>query len=248
MSFSPTSMNRLDAGSITSGRYLRAQPVLERAPIFAGVESSVVAELSRQLRLHEFRAGQTIYSEGEPGDRLYIVITGKVKIGRRCSDGRENLLAIMSETDIFGALSVFDAGPRTATATAVTDVCVATMDRDALWEWIRGRPQISEQLLRVLARRLRRTDEHVIDMLFVDVPGRIAKELLRLAQRFGRYDDQFLRVTHDLTQGEIAQLVGASRETVNKTLSDFANRGWIRLDGKSAVILEPERLAHRAAR
>ena len=112
--------------------------------------------------------------------------------------------------------------------------------------WIAERPQIAEQLLRVLARRLRRTNNNLADLILTDVPERVAKQLLALAQRFGTQQDGGLRVTHDLTQVEIAQLVGASRETVNKALADFAHRGWIRLEGKSVLICDSERLAHRA--
>jgi CRP/FNR family transcriptional regulator, cyclic AMP receptor protein len=84
------------------------------------------------------------------------------------------------------------------------------------------------------------------DLIFTDVPGRVAKQLLHLAQKFGAQEDGAMRVTHDMTQEEIAQLVGASRETVNKAMADFAHRGWIRLEGKSVVISDSERLARRA--
>ena len=104
----------------------------------------------------------------------------------------------------------------------------------------------TEQQLRGLARRLRRTNNNLADLIFTDVPGRVAKQLLQLAQRFGTQEGGALRVTHDLTQEEIAQLVGASRETVNKALADFAHRGWIRLEGKSVLISDSERLARRA--
>jgi CRP/FNR family transcriptional regulator, cyclic AMP receptor protein len=239
-------VNDIRAGTAGSGPNRQAEAVLARAGILQGVEAGGVAALTRQLRLVEFPRGNGIYAEGEPGDRLYIIVSGKVKIGRRSADGREKLLAIMGPPDMFGALSMFDPGPRTASAQAITAVCAATMDRDALRAWITDRPQIAEQLLRVLARRLRRTNDQLTDLIFTDVPGRVAKELLHLAQRFGTQDRDCLRVTHDLTQEEIAQLVGSSRETVNKALSEFAHRGWIHLDGKTVLILDPERLARRA--
>ena len=219
---------------------------LARAGIFQGVEPSAVAALSKQLQPVDFPRGHVVFNEGEPGDRLYIIVTGKVKLGRRSADGRENLLTIMGPSDMFGELSIFDPGPRTSTATTVTEVRAVSMDRDALKAWIEARPEISEQLLRVLARRLRRTNNTLADLIFTDVPGRVAKALLQLAQRFGSQEAGLLRVTHDLTQEEIAQLVGASRETVNKALADFAARGWLRLEGKSVLILEPDRLARRA--
>jgi len=243
---SATEVKTIHPGTAASARDPQAEAVLARAGILQGVEPSVAAALVKELRLIEYRRGDTIYREGQPGDRLYILMSGKVKIGRRSPDGREKLLAIMGPSDMFGTLSMFDPGPRTASATAITDVCAATMDRDALRTWIWDRPQIHEQLLRVLARRLRRTNDRLTDLIFTDVPGRVAKELLHLAQRFGSREADGIRVTHDLTQEEMAQLVGSSRETVNKALSDFAQRGWIRVDGKSVLIKEPERLARRA--
>ncbi|RZS41287.1 CRP-like cAMP-binding protein [Herbihabitans rhizosphaerae] len=219
---------------------------LARAGIFQGVEPAAAEALAQTLEAVEFPRGHVIFAEGEPGDRLYIIQQGKVKLGRKSPDGRENLLGIMGPADMFGELSIFDPGPRTSTATTVTEVKAVTMDRPALRQWIATRPEIAEQLLRVIARRLRRTNGMLADLIFTDVPGRVAKALLQLAQRFGSQEAGLLRVTHDLTQEEIAQYVGASRETVNKALADFAHRGWLRLEGKSVLILDPERLARRA--
>ena len=219
---------------------------LARAGIFQGVEPAAAEALAQSLESVEFPRGHVIFAEGEPGDRLYIIQSGKVKIGRKSPDGRENLLAIMGPADMFGELSIFDPGPRTSTATTVTEVRAVSMDRPALRQWIATRPEIAEQLLRVLARRLRRTNTMLADLIFTDVPGRVARALLQFAQRFGSQEAGLLRVTHDLTQEEIAQYVGASRETVNKALADFAHRGWLRLEGKSVLILDPERLARRA--
>ena len=123
-------------------------------------------------------------------------------------------------SDMFGELSIFDPGPRTSTATAITDVRAAAMDRDVLRAWIADHPEIAERLLRRLARRLRRTDDDLSDLIFTDLAGRVAKQLPRLAQRFGTQEDGAMRVDHYLTQVEIAQLVGAAHETVNKVLTD----------------------------
>jgi CRP/FNR family cyclic AMP-dependent transcriptional regulator len=220
--------------------------ILARAGMFQGVEPGAVSALSAQLHPVEFRCGHTIFVEGEPGDRLYIIISGKVKIGRRSPDGRDNLLTVLGPSDMFGELSIFDPGPRTSSATTITEVRAVSMDRDAVRAWIADRPEIAEKMLRVLARRLRRTNHSLADLIFTDVPGRVAKQLLQLAQRFGTQEGDALRVTHDLTQEEIAQLVGASRETVNKALADFAHRGWIQLKTKSLLISDCERLARRA--
>jgi CRP/FNR family cyclic AMP-dependent transcriptional regulator len=220
--------------------------VLQRAGLFQGVDPEAAEALGKDLEIAEIRKGDVVFTEGEPGDSLYIILSGKVKLGRRAADGRQNLIAIMGPADMMGELSLFDPGPRTATATAVTDLRLARLRKQALRPWLTNRPEIAEQLLRVLARRLRRTNDALADLIFTDVPGRVAKNLLQMAARFGTRDGGVLRVTHDLTQEELAQLVGASRETVNKALADFASRGWLRLDGKSVIILDPERLARRA--
>ena len=223
-----------------------AHEILARAGIFQGVDPAAVAALIQDMETVTFNRGTTIFDEGEPGNRLYIIISGKVKLARHAPDGRENLLSVMGPSDMFGELSIFDPGPRTSSAVCVTEVTAATMDSTLLKKWIDNHPEISQQLLRVLARRLRRTNASLADLIFTDVPGRVAKTLLQLANRFGTQEGGVLRVNHDLTQEEIAQRVGASRETVNKALATFAHRDWIRLEGKSVVIVNTEHLARRA--
>jgi len=222
------------------------QEILSRAGIFQGVDPVAVNNLIKDMETVRFPRGTTIFEEGEPGDRLYIITAGKVKLARHASDGRENLLTVMGPSDMFGELSIFDPGPRTSSAVCVTEVQAATMNSEMLKQWVSDHPEIAQQLLRVLARRLRRTNASLADLIFTDVPGRVAKTLLQLANRFGSQEGGALRVHHDLTQEEIAQLVGASRETVNKALATFAHRGWIRLEGKSVLIVDTESLAKRA--
>ena len=222
------------------------QEILSRAGIFQGVDATAVNNLIKDMETVRFPRGTTIFDEGEPGDRLYIITAGKVKLARHASDGRENLLTIMGPSDMFGELSIFDPGPRTSSAVCVTEGRAATRDSAMLNRWVSEHPEIAQQLLRVLARRLRRTNANLADLIFTDVPGRVAKTLLQLANRFGVQEGSALRVNHDLTQEEIAQLVGASRETVNKALATFAHRGWIRLEGKSVLIVDTEHLARRA--
>ena len=222
------------------------QDILSRAGIFQGVDPVAVQNLIEQMETVRFPRGTTIFEEGEPGDRLYIITSGKIKLARHAPDGRENLLTVMGPSDMFGELSIFDPGPRTSSAVCVTEVTAATMNSEMLKQWVADHPAIAQQLLRVLARRLRRTNANLADLIFTDVPGRVAKTLLQLANRFGVQEGGALRVNHDLTQEEIAQLVGASRETVNKALATFAHRGWIRLEGKSVLIVDTEHLAKRA--
>jgi CRP/FNR family transcriptional regulator, cyclic AMP receptor protein len=219
---------------------------LANTPLFAALDDDAAAALRSCMNEVKVARGRTLFNEGDPGDRLYVVTAGKIKLGRTAADGRENLLAILGPGEMFGELSLFDPGPRTATATAVTDTSVLGLGHDELEPWLTGRPEVAAQLLGALAQRLRRTNEAMADLVFSDVPGRVAKALLDLARRFGVQSEDGLHVTHDLTQEELAQLVGASRETVNKALADFASRGFLRLEARAVVILDIERLSRRA--
>ena len=230
--------------SATTGDH--SQDVLSKAGLFHGVAAEAREALASTLTYADYSRGDTVFAEGEQGDTLYIVLSGKVKVGRHAADGRENMLSVMGPSDMFGELSLFDPGPRTATATVLTDARLASLAHSSLRPWINDRPEIAEQLLRVLARRLRRTNDALADLIFTDVPGRVAKALLGLAERFGTQEGAGVRVHHDLTQEELAQLVGASRETVNKALADFSGRGWMRVDSRAVTILDRERLARRA--
>ena len=170
-----------------------------------------------------------------------------MKLGRRSPDGRENLLSVLGPGEMFGELSLFDPGPRTATATAVNDALLYELGPRGAHRVARGAPDRSPSTCsQALARRLRRTNEALADLVFSDVPGRVAKALLDLSTRFGEPTEDGLRVAHGLTQEELAQLVGASRETVNKALADFTGRGWVRREGRVVVLLDLDRLERRA--
>ncbi|WTW95835.1 Crp/Fnr family transcriptional regulator [Streptomycetaceae bacterium NBC_01309] len=220
--------------------------VLQRAPLFAALEDEDAAELRASMAEVGLERGDSLFHEGDPGDRLYVVIEGKIKLHRSSNDGRENMLAVLGPSEMFGELSLFDPGPRTATATALTDVRLLGLGHQDLQPWLNGRPKVALSLLRAIARRLRRTNESLGDLVFSDVPGRVAKALLDLSRRFGVPAEEGIHVAHDLTQEELAQLVGASRETVNKALADFASRGWLRLEARAVVLLDVERLSRRS--
>jgi CRP-like cAMP-binding protein len=190
--------------------------------------------------------GDILFHEGDPGTTLYVIARGKIKLGTRASDGRENLLAVLGEGEMIGELCLFDPGPRTATASAVVESVIYELGHDAMVEWINEHPAVATHLLAALAHRLRRTNEALADLVFSDVPGRVAKALLDLSDRFGEPSEHGVRVAHDLTQEELAQLVGASRETVNKALADFAARGWVHREGRAIVLLDIDRLQRRA--
>ena len=221
------------------------ESAVRKAPIFLGLDESAASSLRTSMTLVKLRKGQSLFKEGDDGDHLYVISNGKVKLGTKSPDGRENLLMILGPGDMFGELSLFDSGPRTATATAVTDSKLLSLGQSKVIPWVREHPEVSLHLLSRLASRLRRTNEVVGDLVFSDVPGRVAKALIDLGVKFGKQKPEGLHVSHDLTQEELAQLVGASRETVNKALADFAQRGWIRLEARSVVVLDYERLLKR---
>jgi CRP/FNR family cyclic AMP-dependent transcriptional regulator len=220
--------------------------LLARVPLFAALDAESAASLEATMTRRTLARGHAVFREGDAGDRLFVILDGKVKISRAAADGRENLLAVLGTAEMFGELSLFDPGPRTASATTVTASTLASLDHDDLRPLLIERPGVAVQLLKALAQRLRRTNEAMADLVFTDVPGRVAKALLDLSAKFGVPEDGNTRVRHDLTQEELAQLVGASRETVNKALSEFAHRGWLQVDGRSVLLLEPDRLARRA--
>ncbi len=216
------------------------------APLFLALDTEAAAALRSSLKERSVSKGETIFTEGEPGDRMYLVVDGKVKLGQTSKDGRESLLAVLGPGEMFGELSLFDPGMRTSSAAALTDAVVLSLAHDQLKPWLTGRPELAAALLQALARRLRRTNEAMGDLVFSDVPGRVAKALTDLGEKFGEVTPEGLLVSHDMTQEELAQLVGASRETVNKALADFAQRGWIRLESRQVLILDVERLGRRA--
>jgi len=222
------------------------QEVIRKAPLFTALDDAASASLLASMVSVKIPRGTILFAEGDGGDQLYVIAEGKLKLGTSSGDGRENLLSILGPGEMFGELSLFDPGPRTSTATAVTDAKLLSLGQAKLLPWLIENPMVSLQLLASLAQRLRRTNEAVGDLVFSDVPGRVAKALIDLGERFGKQTDDGLFVHHDLTQEELAQLVGASRETVNKALADFAGRNWLKLDGRAVLITDVERLTKRS--
>jgi CRP/FNR family transcriptional regulator len=220
--------------------------VLSRAPLFESLDEDGARALRSRMTDVQLSRGERLFAEGAEGAELYVVLEGKIKLTRAAPDGRENLLSVIGPGEMFGELSLFDPRPRTSSAAAVTDAKLAALAHDKLLIWLTGRPEVALHMLRALAQRLRRANDVNADLVFTDVPGRVAKQLLDLADRFGEKQADGLHVNHDLTQEELAQLVGASRETVNKALADFVARGWIQLSARSVVLLDQDRLRRRA--
>lgn len=217
-----------------------------KAPLFSALDENTAQRLQDTMDPRSLTRGEVVFREGDPGDSLYVIVSGKVKLARTSADGRESLMSVLGPGEMFGELSLFDPGPRLTTAYVVSDADFISLGNDALRGFLADHPEVAMQMLAGLAHRLRRTNEGLSDLVFTDVPGRVAKALLDLSDRFGRRTDLGVLVSHELTQEELAQLVGASRETVNKALADFAHRGWITLGAKSVTLLDLHRLRRRA--
>ena len=152
--------------------------VLKKAPLFARLEDEAARALASAMGTLRLNKGEVLFREGDLEDRLYIVVSGKIKLGRSGSAGRENLLAVLGPGQMFGELSAFDPGPRSSTATAVTASEVRTLEHEELMSWLTGRPEVAQGLLGQMAARLRRANDGVADLVFSDVPGRVATEII----------------------------------------------------------------------
>ncbi|MDR2252912.1 MAG: Crp/Fnr family transcriptional regulator [Bifidobacteriaceae bacterium] len=222
--------------------------IVTSSGLFAGISPEQEERLRAAMTSVRLARGDVLFKEGEPADRLYIVLSGKMKLGHTSSDRRENLLAVLGPGEMIGELTLFDPGARTATAAAITAAELLELTHAAFVEWLEANPAASQHLLQAMAQRLRRTNAALGSVVFFDVPSRVAKALLSLAEQFGeKTADGLELVRHSLTQEELAHLVGSSRETVNKALADYAARGWIKLDGRSVYILDRRNLEKRAS-
>lgn len=220
--------------------------LLGTTALFSALDESAARRLRERMVSQDLKKGEVLFEEGAEGDRLFILISGKIKLVHSAEDGRESVFMVLGKGDMFGELSVFDPGPRTSTAIAVTNAKVMGLTNSDLHPWLAQHPEVSHSLLQALANRLRKANESMSDLVFADVSGRVAKAIIELGEKFGTPGDDGIHVPHDLTQEELAQLVGASRETVNKALADFATRGWIRVETRSVEIINFERLLNRA--
>lgn len=224
--------------------------LVRNSVLFRSLDDEAAEALHASMREVHLRQGEVVFSEGDPGDCVYLVVSGQIKLVRTGVGRRESLLAVLGPGQVFGELSLVDLGQRDATATAVSDLEMLRLSHDDLERWLDERPMITLGLLTQLARRLRRANDVVGDLVFADVPTRVARTLVDLTARFSvpapEEDPGAVRVEHGLTQTDLAQLVGAARETVNKSLATFVARGWIRLEQRAVVVLDPAALQERA--
>lgn len=203
---------------------------LKQVDIFASLSDEDLRDLVGAARRRTFRAGEVIFHRDDPGQVLYVIKEGKVKICLISPDGQEISLVVFGKGEYFGELALLDGLPRSADAIALEKVECYTLQRSDFHKAIMKTPQIAIQVLEVLSQRLRRTDQQVEDLIFLDVYGRVAKKLLDLAETHGVKVDDGIRIDVRLTQQELASMVGASRESVNKVMGYFTDKQFISTD------------------
>lgn len=229
-------MARSDAG----------RPDLRSTPLLAGLPSDVAAEFLDLAAQRFFPCGARLFSEGEDGDGVFVLLSGKVKVTRPGPDGKEVVFTIAGPGDLLGELAVFDGGTRQANATAVRDTVAAWVSARAMLQWLGRHPPASFRMMRLLAGRIRHVNDRLEDASGVDVATRVARALVEQGSRFGRHAPDGLRFTLDLSQDELAHHVRASRERVNQVLMDFSRRGWLGREGDEIIVLDAPALTNRA--
>ncbi len=213
---------------------------LAATSFFADASPAAVADIAAGGVQRELRRGDVLFAEGDPPDALYLVLSGRIAIAMSSEvDQRESVVALMEEGDLFGEMGLLDDGPRSAMARALETTDVFEVPFEPVREMFNADPRLLWNVTRLLATRLRVMDEVLADSVFLDVTGRTAKRLLELS---GDHEEFQLPVT----QEELAGMVGASRERVNKAIANFIKLGWIEQRDRSYRIIHRDRLELRA--
>jgi len=209
-------------------------------PLFGVLSAEVIARLASYAHTKAVPAGSTIFAKGDAGNSLFAVCAGTVKVSNQSPDGKDAIFNLINAGEIFGEIALLDGQPRTADARALTDCELMVIERRDFIPLVKSEPDIALKLIEVLCGRLRRTSEQVEDVLFLDLAARLAKTLLSLTKR----SQPAGRVK--ITQREIGQIIGTSRESTNKQLRIWEEYKWIRLERGGVVVLAADKLAEIA--
>jgi CRP/FNR family cyclic AMP-dependent transcriptional regulator len=217
---------------------MSATDVLKKVPLFSDLSEAELARFADVTREREYPKNSVILFEDDPGDALYIVSSGQVKVVLIGEDGREVILSVLGDGDFFGEMSLIDDEPRSAHVIAMRDSQLLVLRRDDFQAQLVAQPKIGLKLLRVLVQRLRRADEKIGGLVLLDVNGRVARLLLDMADEGGGP-----RITRRLTHHTIAQMIGSSRETVSRAMRELVDRGLIEVTRREISIRNREGLA-----
>ncbi len=204
---------------------------LSQVPMFSQLRESDLERLSQAARERSYPKNTVILFQNDPGDALYVVLSGQVKIVLTAEDGREVILSVRSQGDFFGEMSLIDEEPRSAHVIAMEDSSLLVLRREDFLRCLREVPEIATGLLRSLCKRLRQADSKIGSLVLLDVPGRVARLLLEMAD-----ENDGVTITQRLTHHMIAQMIGSSRETVSRTMRDLTTSGHIEIVRKTVTI------------
>ncbi|HJU01547.1 MAG TPA: Crp/Fnr family transcriptional regulator [Actinomycetes bacterium] len=218
--------------------------VLGRTELFGGIDEAMRRRIAEHVAVRIVERGQCVFTQDEPGDRMYVLAEGAVKLFVSSRDGGVVELVRHRPPATFGEVALLDGGPRSASAEATERSVLLVVTRAELLALLRAEEQVAEALLRTLGTIVRRTTSQVSDLAFLDLQGRVARQLLVLAAGGGNRTAR----TRQVTQGELATMVSGARQTVNQALRSLEARGYIRPDGRSFEILDRERLERLAER
>ena len=220
---------------------------LSHIPIFQDVAFEALDQLARAIRRRSYHRAEVIFHQGDPGDALHIVRNGRVKVVLPAQTGDEAVLAILGPGDCFGELALIDGEPRSADVVAMEPVETLIIGRQDFRAFFRSNPETAERLLINMARIIRRMNEDIGDLAFLDLPGRLAKKLLELADLHGEPmpDGRGIEISVPLTQEELAGMIGATRPSVNKVLGYYEDQGAIQRRGRKIAICKPDLLRKR---
>jgi CRP/FNR family transcriptional regulator, cyclic AMP receptor protein len=231
---------------------LGARPVnasLAAIPFFGGLDPEALERLAASMRSRRFRRGEVIFHIGDPGDALFVILNGEVKISLPSETGDEAILATLRPGDVFGELALLDGAPRSASASALTATETVVLPRDRFRELIATETGFRDALLASIAGELRRLTTHVEELHFLDITGRLAARLVRLGQEGGTpAPDGSVRLRTNLTQADLASMVGCTRQSVNKLLGQFTDDGLVRLERDAIVLIDLDGLVATARR
>jgi CRP/FNR family transcriptional regulator, cyclic AMP receptor protein len=209
--------------------------VLRAHPIFCDLDADAFEQLGRYAKPATLKRGATIFSKGDPGNSLIAVVSGTVKISISSPDGRSAILNLIGPGEIFGEVAVLDGQARTADATANSNCEIVVIDRREFLPFVRSQPSLAMKFIELLCTRLRWTSDQVEQVILQDLPGRLASALIRLTERRKATKDGR---TIAVTQQEISEMVGMSRESINKQLRAWSMRNWVRLEHGAIVVLD----------
>lgn len=218
--------------------------MLQRSPLFRNLTPPALERIAELAAQRSFRKGEIVFSQGDPGDALYAVITGKIRISAGAADGREIFLNIMEPGDTFGEIALLDGGTRTASATATTPAELVSIRRDHFLGLLEREPRLALELLHLCGERLRWTSGLVEDAALLKASSRLAKRLLSLSQLHG--EPTRAGVTLRISQEDLASFLGVSRQVVNQYLQGWKGRGWVEL-GRGVVTVRDENAIRNAA-